>query len=73
LTRTRERLVDLWLRFIVFVMLDELHIDWLIMSDTHEVKRGAALANHVQVSSVLGVVKSAEWAIFDTEAIFPQV
>jgi hypothetical protein len=36
-------------------------------------KRSATLTNHVEISSVPGIVESAEWAIFDTEAVLPEV
>jgi hypothetical protein len=54
-------------------VLDELDIDWLIMSNTHEVEWGAALTNHLKIGGILGVVKSAEGSIFDTESILPEM
>jgi predicted nucleic acid-binding protein len=54
-------------------MLLELDIDWLFGSDTHQVERSTALANHLEIGGILGVVESAKLSIFNAETVLPEM
>jgi hypothetical protein len=36
-------------------------------------KRSATLTDHLEICSVLGIVKAAEWSVFDTESVLPKM
>ena len=54
-------------------MLVELDVDGLVVGDVHEVDRGAARADDGEVGGVLGVVEAVQRAVFDAEAVIPEV
>jgi hypothetical protein len=73
LSTTRERLIDLWRGFVFLVMFDKLNINRLIGADTHKMERSTALANHSEVCSILSIIKSAKFSIFNTESVLPEM
>jgi hypothetical protein len=73
LARATEGFIDLRRRLVLIIVLNELNIDGLIRSNTHEVKRGTAVSDHLEISSILRVVKAAQRSILNTEAILPEV
>jgi hypothetical protein len=73
LARSTERLVYFGRGLVIFIMLDELYINRLIRSNAHEVERSTALSDHLKISSILGIVKTAERTIFNAETILPKM
>jgi hypothetical protein len=73
LARAAEWLVDFGRSLVSVVMLDELYIDRLVRPNAHEVKRSTALSDHLEISSVLGVIEAAERSIFDAETVLPEM
>jgi len=54
-------------------VLLQLYVDGLIVSHIHKMQGSAALANHLEIRCILGVVKPAEFAVVDAEAVLPEV
>lgn len=54
-------------------MLLKLDVNWLIITDIHEVEWSPPLPNQFQVGRILRIVKSVELAIVDAEAVGPKM
>jgi len=54
-------------------MLLQLDVERLVVSDVHEVDRGATLLDHAQGVGVLGVVEASQGTVVDAEAVAPYV
>jgi hypothetical protein len=73
LTRATERLIDLWRGLVPVIVFDELHINRLIRSNAHKMERSTTLSDHLKIGSILGIIETAKWAIFNAETILPEV
>jgi hypothetical protein len=51
----------------------KLDIHWLVIRHVHEVDRRAAGLDDSEICSVLGVVKTVQGAVFNTESVVPEM
>jgi hypothetical protein len=54
-------------------MLLKFHVDGLIVADIHQMERSSALSDHLEIHSVVWIIKPAEFPVINTESILPKM